>query len=337
MKNLLIFLSFLFTACGTTSHVDNTIKDTIINQSHGKIISLYGLNGLTKFNSASVDDENFQKTLDSIGIDYFRYPGGTNANYANWRTDSPSLKSLQMMVRAVHCDIVFDINILTSTLSEQMAMLDSANKLGLITDKTIIELGNELNQFNYEGKDRFPTAVAYGNVSKYWISVISKKYPKVSFACVGENKSWKGAENWAKDVLSINSNVHLIWHFYPSGKFTHKGIADTNTLRKLIHTDYINSFGNIPTNKVWITEFNIADHDKDSAQGTLDTLNGDQIGSTLKFCLKEFSNIGIGVILKHNVVSGNPDNYPALEANKKISYLMPAGKAMREYLQQIKN
>src|SRR5258705_12772980 len=80
--------------------------------------TLYGLNGLVKFNKVGLSNEGFIKAIDSTKIDWFRYPGGTNANYANWRTDSPSLRSLQLLVQSSGMQIMYDLNILTTSLDD---------------------------------------------------------------------------------------------------------------------------------------------------------------------------------------------------------------------------
>ena len=290
--------------------------------------TLYGLNGLVKYGKVSLSNKKFIKAIDSTRIDFFRYPGGTNANYANWRTDSPSLRSLQVFVQATGIKIMYDLNVVTSTLDDQLAMLDSANRMGIVGDG-LFELGNELNWFTYEGKERFPNARAYADTCHRWIAELKKRFPRAQFAVVGENKKWKGAEDWARDQLRRNPEVHLIWHFSPPGKFTHNGILDTNALRKLIRDDFVNSFGkNISPSQVWITEFNVGDHDKDPKE-LLDTLAPGQDVMAVKFALQEFTDMGIKLIAKHNVIG---KKYAAVYADYKIAYLLPAGIALREFI-----
>ena len=313
----------------TKDGVDETATQQIVSgKQQNTSRPLYGLNGLVKFNRVGLCDPRFIKVIDSLDIDWFRYPGGTNANYANWRTDSPSLRSVQLLVQGTGMKIMFDLNILTSTLDDQMEMLETADRLGIVGDG-LLELGNELNQFNYEGKQRFPNAQAYADTCHRWIAALKKRFPKAQFAVVGENKKWKGGEDWANVQLKTNPEVNLIWHFYPPGKFTHNGILDADALKALIHEDYVKSFGkNISPSRVWITEFNIGDHDKDPKE-LLDTFANGQEKLAVKVALQEFSNMGIKMIGKHNIVG---KNYAAVYADKKTAYLLPVGRAIREFM-----
>jgi hypothetical protein len=307
---------------------DRSAQQVALSEQQNPSRPLYGLNGLVKFNKVSLSDPRFIKAIDSLKIDWFRYPGGTNANYDNWRTDSPSLRSVQLLVQGTGMKIMFDMNILTASLDDQLQMLDEANRLGIVGDG-IFELGNELNQFNYKGKERFPNARAYADTCHRWIAELKKRFPKAQFAVVGENKKWKGAEDWANIQVKTNPEAYLIWHFYPPGKFTHNGKLDTSALKTLIREDYVKSFGkNIPASKVWITEFNIGDHDKDPKE-LLDTLSPGQEKLALKFALQEFASMGIKMIGKHNVVG---KKYAAVYADKKTAYLLPVGRAIREFM-----
>jgi len=324
--------AIFFGVTTSTKHknaLDNSSNEQIaISQKQNPSRPLYGLNGLVKFNRVGLCDPRFIKVIDSLDIDWFRYPGGTNANYANWRTDSPSLRSVQLLVQGTGMKIMFDLNILTSTLDDQMQMLNEADKLGIVGDG-LLELGNELNQSKFEGKERFPNARAYADTCHRWIAALKKRFPRAQFAVVGENKKWKGGEDWANIQVKTNPEANLIWHFYPPGKFTHNGILDTSALKTLIHEDFVKSFGNsISPSKVWITEFNIGDHDKDPKE-MLDTFANGQEKLALKFALHEFANMGIKMIGKHNIVG---KNYAAVYADKKSAYLLPVGRAIREFM-----
>ena len=297
--------------------------------------ALYGLNGLVRFNPVGFDNGDFCKAIDSIHPDFMREPGGTNANYFNWRTDVPSLPSIKNLVEKTHCQILWDLNVLTSTVDDQIAMLDAAYKLGIFKDSLWFEMGNELNQFNYEGKQRFPNAAAYADSCRHWVGAIKKHFsfvPFIQYGCVGENKKWKGSETWAKNTLEKNPDCHLIWHYYNPGKFTHNGRADTNAIKKMMHDDFVKSFGDVPPSRVWVTEFSLNDHKKDTPD-MLDTLTDDQVEVAVQFMFKEFTDMGIPVIIKHNVVG---KAYAAVKATKSGAYLLPAGIGMREFLLSVR-
>jgi hypothetical protein len=82
------------------------------------------------------------------------------------------------IIRATGAIPVFDLNLLTSDLASQLAMLGAARRLGMpITE---VELGNELYLPQYAG--RFPDGGAYGRVATRWIHAIARRFPGVRAA-----------------------------------------------------------------------------------------------------------------------------------------------------------
>jgi hypothetical protein len=90
-----------------------------------------------------------------------RYPGGTQANYFQWHLGYPvdppagqcltsrpgggfafTLSGLKTASTETRAPVIFDLNVMTSTLACQMAMLQQAHQLGLPV--RYVELGNEL-------------------------------------------------------------------------------------------------------------------------------------------------------------------------------------------------
>lgn len=123
--------------------------------------------------------------------------GGTTANFWNWRTGTfvdaralPStLRPLRRLVSvrladwarvvlAAHAIPVYDLNMFTSTLADQLAMLRAARGLGL--QVTRVELGDELYLPPYAG--RFPSGAAYGRVATRWIAALQGAFPGVQVA-----------------------------------------------------------------------------------------------------------------------------------------------------------
>ena len=102
--------------------------------------------------------------------------------------------------------------------------------------------------------------------------------------------------------------------------------------KKMMHDDFVKSFGDVPPSKVWVTEFSLNDHKKDTPD-MLDTLTDDQVEVAVQFMFKEFTDMGIPVIIKHNVVG---KAYAAVKATKSGAYLLPAGIGMREFLLSVR-
>jgi hypothetical protein len=142
-------------------------------------------------------------TAASLDYENIRVFGGSHANVWNWRTghylvsqkhpgkipDKPNppiaFNDWLNVVKAGHAYPVFDMNIMTDTLSDQLAMLHYAQRQGVAIK--YVELGNEfyLNIATY--KKYFPTVKSYATKANAWIVAIKKAFPGVEVAVVGES------------------------------------------------------------------------------------------------------------------------------------------------------
>jgi hypothetical protein len=133
--------------------------------------------------------------------------GGTTANFWDWRAGtfvSPAalppgsppvpaalaaarsavsipLSDWARLVRAAGALPVFDLNLVTSTLADQLAMLRAAAALGLPVQR--IELGNELYLPRYA--ERFRSGRDYGQEATRWIAALKARFPGVQVAAAG--------------------------------------------------------------------------------------------------------------------------------------------------------
>lgn len=202
----------------------------------------------------------FAKAVAQFQPGTLRYPGGTVANYWDWKTGwflpnttrfqsfKPNiyrLQELQAAVTTTGAIPVYVLNMLTSDLPTQMDMLRSARTLGLPVQ--YIELGNEFNLD--ENKQAFPTAQIYGKAATQWIQAIRAEFPDVRIAAVGEMPvhssflnlgSNTRRANWNSDVLqTLKGADALVMHPYVKpGLQTEERARDT--------PDYI---GNTTTQK----------------------------------------------------------------------------------------
>jgi hypothetical protein len=171
--------------------------------------------------------------------------GGVTADYWNWRTgtffDKPGvpegmrrashhmkpvlLTQWAQLVSAAGATPVFDLNLVTSNLSDQLAMLHSAQDLGMPIDW--IELGNEVFLHHRAFRRAFPSAQAYGRRATKWISAIKKEFPEARIAAVG--RAAKPARDdrrirWNGRVLrKLRGEDALTFHTYwfsPRGPLT---------------------------------------------------------------------------------------------------------------------
>ena len=138
-----------------------------------------------------------------------RYPGGTHADYWDWRTGGclPGLNktlpgplpseckeyakwpwTLEKFAQIIahtnhHATPVFDLNVLTSTPEEQVAMLQHASTLGLPIK--MVELGNEFYLCGKNFIKIFPTAASYAATANAYAIAIRHAFPRAQIAAVG--------------------------------------------------------------------------------------------------------------------------------------------------------
>jgi hypothetical protein len=162
--------------------------------------------------------------------------GGTTANYWNWETgkffDRPGVpngfRRTARHMKAVHladwarlvseanATPVFDLNMVTSTLSSQLAMLHAAQSLGMPINW--VELGNEVFLREPPLERAFPTGQAYGKEATRWIQAIRAEFPAAQIAAVGRaakpaNDSRRA--HWNRRVLkTLRGEDALTFHTY---------------------------------------------------------------------------------------------------------------------------
>jgi hypothetical protein len=186
-------------------------------------------------------DRRFAAAVAALRPEAIRLFGGTTANYWDWRRGtfvgaaaarmtgvpselaaarprvSVSLADWARIVRAARATPVYDLNVVSSTLGEQLAMLRAARGLGLPV--TRVELGNEL----YLGRYRrlFPDGLAYGRVAARWAAALKAAFPGVRVAAVGFVAESSGApvssreRSWNSDVLATFKGADaLTFHPY---------------------------------------------------------------------------------------------------------------------------
>jgi hypothetical protein len=199
--------------------------------------SFAGFNAPFRKNSAQALTPQLHQATASLGPGALRVFGGITANYWNWRTGKffdkagvpPALReaSHQMtpiylsdwadLVREANADPVFDLNVVTSNLSDQLAMLRAARDLGMPIRG--IELGNEIYLNTPLFAQRFPTPQAYGRTATRWIEAIKLEFPQAQVAAVGMlsrggTKS-RRQRDWTRRVLkTLQGEDALTFHTY---------------------------------------------------------------------------------------------------------------------------
>jgi hypothetical protein len=233
--------------------------------------------------SPSWNDPNAVKAAVQLKPGTLRYPGGTVANYWDWRSgwfvpDAPAgflnslrtmyrLEELQIAVKATGAKPIYVLNMLTSDLNSQLEMLRTAKGMGLPVE--LVELGNEfyLSQPD-DVVTKFPTGRDYGIMATSWINAIRAVFPEVKIAAVGGAPVSNSASNsrkasWNQGLLqSLHGADALTLHPYvpiQAGADT----VDVTSLEDTISRrwqQFENEIQSLPPNmKVWFTEYNFVD------------------------------------------------------------------------------
>lgn len=218
-----------------------------------------------------------------------RYPGGTIANYWHWQTgtvDQPAqtadntagpgstftygftLQTLRSIVQETGTTPVFDLNVLTSSLTDQLAMLEHASALGIPV--RYIELGNEFYYSDSSYTSAFPTATAYADLVARWAPRIHASFPAAQIAAVGSLPQDTPRErSWNSTVLSVAGPdiSALTLHDYtdPEPNGTGHGKAGDVPVSEVLASAYIDwqqtqqVMAAIPARyQIWFTEFNLS-------------------------------------------------------------------------------
>jgi hypothetical protein len=214
-----------------------------------------------------------------------RYPGGAIANYWVWQTGAVAqpaqtchsgatkparvstygftLQTLKDLVTATGTTPIFDLNVLNSTLSDQMAMLHSAATLGIPV--RYVELGNEfyLSCSNYTRV--FPTAASYAQLVASWAPQLHAAFPHAEIAAVGSLLTVTSRERtWNSTILSIagSSIDAMTLHDYsgPVGNEVQPSTPDLLAAADRTWQQTQTVISSIPSRvAIWLTEYNLSE------------------------------------------------------------------------------
>jgi len=227
-----------------------------------------------------------------------RYPAGGTANWWDWKTswfvtrpDLPpafegfetkdaTLENLKQLIDSTQANAILCVNMLTSSLQNQIAMLKHADSIGIAV--SFVELGSE---FYLEGGDdsiavitMFPTAQSYADSASRWADTIHHYFPNANVAAQGafnRNNALR-RKTWDENMFpTLHGENTICYHTYMSAdEFDEDSyISQTFTVSDLpvmlgrpfkmwsiLSTE---DFPLIPQGKdIWITEYNLRDHSK---------------------------------------------------------------------------
>lgn len=289
---LLILICFILVGhVNAQSPQSITVKLSTLKRAVPKIG--YNLSSHTK---PSWNNVRFRDSTQKLGIDLLRYPGGIESQYFDWKTGKilpfaqwqngtlndfsqlsttphlpHTLAQLKSFTDYAKIKPIFCLNVLTSSLSEQLAMLRQAQVLGFAIE--YIELGHELYGAERDFSNAFATPNLYALEMKRWTDSLRINFPKAKIAAIAATKDpltpqgnpmperirlWNDALNAA----NLNVQAYSLHHFFRhnTGQFNPSFFQAINSS----FTEWTRfkkfALDSIPKSReIWITEYNIDD------------------------------------------------------------------------------
>ena len=175
-----------------------------------------------------------------------RIPGGTPSQWIDWRTgrliDEPgspfstvdqdgtalTLRDRASIVHRTEATPLWDLNVLTSNLSDQLALLRAAQKLALPV--RYVELGNELWDPEAPYVARYPTGASYGTAMNPWISAIHRRFPRAVIAVSGADESDPQLNGGGPRYLAWNQSLLSTVRVKTPSRFIPTGLCPISSL-----------------------------------------------------------------------------------------------------------
>jgi hypothetical protein len=252
--------------------------------------AVLGVNGEAIIGPGVWTNPSFLSAVAALRPETIRVFGGTPANFWNWRTGtyvrSPRVPStlsalrdhIQMtladwagVVRAAGAAPVFDLNMFTSDLGSQLAMLHAAVRVGMPV--TQVELGNELYLPQYAV--RFRDGAAYGREASRWIAAIRRAFPGALVAVdayPGRDTNTGTVDererDWNAELLrTVRGEAALSLHaYFASGLGPRASLASPAAAEEMLRApgrrwaELDRLINRLPHRlEVWVTEWNLFD------------------------------------------------------------------------------
>ncbi|MBW8078261.1 MAG: hypothetical protein GJU76_09355 [Gallionella sp.] len=205
-----------------------------------------------------------------------KQPGGTKTVPARHRTYRFTLSTLKQITTASGAVPIFDLNVMTSTMQDQLQMLRTAAQMGIPV--RYVELGNEfyLPISNYV--QAFPTATSYANLVASWAPAIRAAFPNAQVAAVASvSTATPREQSWNSTLLSIAGNdINAVtFHDYQGTRTSANTPPSPATLLAGASIDWQpvdNIINSLPSHlSVWLTEYNLSLGDRAEGSPALGT------------------------------------------------------------------
>lgn len=303
--------------------------DTQNNTQNMATTSILGVNGAVLFNPVSYDNLPFCAVIKDMKPGAVRVPGGMVANDFNPVTGDPSPGQIANLYSVAGCKIFIVLNMLTSTLEDQIAWLNSLNLLGVPI--RYIELGNEFPDTGV-WLNKYQTAQNFAAVCRTWMNAILAIFPDAAFGVPAGNRPGITQKiNWNKIMLGIHPDINLVHHYHNSKDYTLNGVTNIFLINQMVDADYNTAFAGIPTAKIWATEINVMIKEKHVQREPI-FKDEQQKGIAAAAMLKEFKCLGYAVALYHNIVKADVEGESngAIYADKNEAYLTGVGVELKK-------
>src|ERR1043165_1187666 len=266
-----------------------------------------GYNGQsTVRNGESWVEPNLKGNVPVLKPKVLRYPAGGIGNFWDWKRgwfiDAPYLPStfsgltrqpnylenFKIVMDSCHADAVLMLNMVTSNLQYQLAMLRHADSIGIPVK--FVELGNEFflsaDDEDADPSTRYVDSVfhyvrTYALMANIWIDSIHHYFPNAKVAVQGcFEKNLKPKRVKWNDSMNILLNHHEdAWSIHTYFGSAWADSTETTADKQVETTDEIpdwmyqpykmwstlvnTTLYKVPTGKdIWITEYNMTDHDR---------------------------------------------------------------------------
>lgn len=266
-----------------------------------------------------------------------RYPGGTAANFWDWRQgwyqpNGPwpgqpgkridnTLATFASIVTSTGATPVFDVNVVTwqgriasdsdvpAMIADTLALLRAARDLGIPVVR--VELGNELylsgpSPGTTQYQRRFPTPVGYAAVVERFAAAISAEFPSAKVAGSAAITDYVNGlsnrrANWNTGLLpNLHTTPAVTLHL--NVRVHDAKLSPANVLGTMVRQMRALNANQLPQLRqygldAWVTEFNMADETPGSVFAGT-WLHGIAVGT---LALSLVSQPGVGQLASHNV------------------------------------
>lgn len=284
--------------------------------------------------------------------------GGTSANLWGWRQGrligptlpgikgyraggpkrSVTLKTLLGVTQASDASPLFDLNMVSSTLADQIAMLRAAERLGVPIKR--VELGNELYSAPYASV--FADGTAYAQAANKWIRRLHREFPGVLVAVDGaipDSSMDPRRAKWNREVFATArgedaATIHQYFAPVPrtSGESSSEAEIQVDAPIGEWQTRMLPALASIPSSlPVWVTEWNYSQSVDPS------TLSWARALGNAEFVVRLAANRRINLADYHSMMDGGYVGFGALTAKlsgeRRITFGVRAdGIVLRELL-----